>query len=125
MNEIISFENAKQRVMLKKSTYVGKFSIIARGESISNSQLFIKCENTYIKNIYESIIRGLLATIFNRNNFSEGEYKINSEDILNKEFDFFVYSIRKNGEKVVNCIPKVNDIIFATLLTRILQNYEI
>ena len=90
MNEIISFENAKQRVMLKKSTYVGKFSIIA-----------------------------------NRNNFSEGEYKINSEDILNKEFDFFVYSIRKNGEKVVNCFPKVDDIILATLLTRILQNYEI
>lgn len=123
MNKIISFETAKQRLMLKRSIYIGKFSIMAEGDTISSSKVYIEFETPYIKQICENIIKGILVTLFNRNeNFKEGEYKINTEEILNKEFVFYIYS--SENENFVEYFPKVDDVIIATLLSRVLQNIE-
>ena len=123
MSKIISFEKAKQRLILKQSTYVRKFSIIAEGDNISTSKVDIEFETPYIKQIFENIIKGVLVTLFNRNkNFKEGEYKINTEEILNKEFVFYIYS--SENENFVEYFPKVDDVLIGVLLSRVLQNIE-
>lgn len=122
MSKIISFEKAKQRLILKQSTYVVKFSIIAEGDNISTSKVDIEFETPYIKQIFENIIKGVLVTLFNRNkNFKEGEYKINTEEILNKEFVFYIYS--SENENFVEYFPKVDDVLIGVLLSRVLQNH--
>ena len=122
MSKIISFEKAKQRLILKQSTYVGKFSIIAEGDNISTSKVDIEFETPYIKQIFENIIKGVLVTLFNRNkNFKEGEYKINTEEILNKEFVFYIYS--SENENFVEYFAKVDDVLIGVLLSRVLQNH--
>ena len=122
MSKIIYFAKAKQRLILKQSTYVWKFSIIAEGDNISTSKVDIEFETLYIKQIFENIIKGVLVTLFNRNkNFKEGEYKINTEEILNKEFVFYIYS--SENENFVEYFPKVDDVLIGVLLSRVLQNH--
>ena len=48
-------------------------------------------------------------------------FKINTEEILNKEFVFYIYS--SENENFVEYFPKVDDVLIGVLLSRVLQNH--
>lgn len=119
MDKILSFEEEKMRLKIKKAILIGKFTIFAEGESIEEARIYIKAQNQYVYNILYDLINSLLSQLFERNNkfqeLAEKEEKVDMKEILNKEFSFYIYEYR--GESFVQYFPKVGDGLITVLLS--------